>query len=254
MKVFLLAYLLFSPFFLFSQKQPENWGGKQEKDRIFNQEVYYSQAALDNFYGGKVELEFSLTEEGVADNINVIKSVSKDINLEAKRLLQLLLFETNPEEKESQFIKRRISFKFSPYKYKSICDARGYQISSPDPGFLFRIYQEEEVSEKPMFEGKEGSFESYVKKNLVYPYEAVKTGAQGIVTLKFVIEPSGRITNLAIVEGLEANCDIAAKNLILNSKWKAGSQHGIKVRTLMYRKFYFSPKGKNQFISIPDKP
>ncbi len=253
-----MKYLFFIVFGFWSicvlgQSKAENFGGKNEKKRIFEQELYYAPNSLEQYYGGKVELEFDLNEKAEISNISVLKSVSRDLNAEAIRLLKLMLWIPATENGAPISSHETISFKFNPSKYSALCKDRGYELEKPTREFIFKVYEEENLTTAPTFIGTESSFQNYVKDNLKYPEGAVKTGAQGIVEILFVIEPSGRLTNIHIKKSLEANCDIAAQELILKSKWKSGNLNGIPVRTLMKKKIYFSPNGDLPFITVPDQ-
>ncbi|MEQ8360823.1 MAG: energy transducer TonB [Cytophagales bacterium] len=250
---YIIIIIFFWPNILFSQDKARNYGGQKEKKRMFEQELYYAPGSLNKYYGGKVELDFDLDENAQVSNIQVLKSVSKELNEEAIRLLKLMLW--IPAQENGQAVKSHesISFMFNPKKYKQICNRRGYELEKPDLDFTFKVYREKDLSSMPGFRGKEKNFQNYVKENLQYPEAALKYNAQGIVEIQFVVEPSGRLTNIHLAEKLEANCDIVAKELILRSKWRPGNINGLPVRTLMSRKIYFSPKGKQPFISIPEK-
>lgn len=253
MKKWIVLILLFQPVLIYGQAKVMNYGGKEEKRRIFNQEVYYSPLALEKYYGGKIELSFIINSKGQADSIEVIQSVSRDLDKEAKRLLKLLLWAETKTSIKPKTELRTISFRFNPKKYAAICKQRGYELTQPNEAYLFTMFLENEVSQRPKFIGKEQSFNDFVKENLSYPEDAIKTKAEGFVSIKFVVEPTGRLTNIHISESLEANCDIVARDLILKSKWSPGLQNGLPVRCLLTRKIYFSPSGDIRFISIPDR-
>ncbi len=252
MRYIIIAIFLW-PTVLISQDKAKNYGGLKEKKRMFEQELYYAPGSLENYYGGKVELEFDLDENALINDIRILQSVSKELNAEAIRLLKLMLWIPAYENGNPVKTKETISFRFNPKKYKQICNKRGYELEKPDLDFTFNVYNENQLSSKPLFLGKEKNFQNYVKDNLEYPEEAIKNNAEGIVEIQFVVEPSGRLTNIHIAKKLEANCDIVAKELILKSKWKPGNINGLSVRTLMSRKIYFSPRGNQPFISIPEK-
>lgn len=232
-------------------RKATNWGGKKELKRIFEQELFYAPNSLEKNYGGKVKLEFDLNPNGQIENINVIRSVSRELNAEAIRLLKLLMW--YPAMENGNFIKSResISFSFNPLRYAALCKERGYEMKRPDEHFIFRVYDESDLNFKPTFTGPGKSFKHYIKSDLNYPPEAIKTGAQGIVEVKFIVEASGRLTNIHVSKSLEANCDIAAQKLILDSKWQSGAKNGIAVRTLMSRQFFFSPGEGNKEFYLP---
>jgi protein TonB len=52
------------------------------------------------------------------------------------------------------------------------------------------------------YPGGYGAFMEYIQNNLVYPPIAIELGIQGSVTVKFVVEKSGKISNVSIVRGI----------------------------------------------------
>lgn len=57
------------------------------------------------------------------------------------------------------------------------------------------------VSQKPTFHGGEASeFWRWVRPRLVYPVAAKEKGIQGIVTLQFIIEADGQVSNIEILQ------------------------------------------------------
>jgi TonB family protein len=247
---FILPFFL--PLFVLGQnRKAENWGGKKELKRIFVQELYYAPNSLEKNYGGKVKLGFDLTEEGKIENIEVMRSVSRELNAEAVRLLKLLMWNPAMSDGKPMATSESISFKFNPVRYDALCDSRGYRTQRPPENFIFKVYDESDLTAKPKFSGPGKSYKHYIATNLKYPSEAIKTGAEGLVEIQFIIEPTGRLTNVHVSQSLEANCDIAARKLILDTKWQPGSKNGIAVRTLMTRQYFFSPGAGNKEFYLP---
>lgn len=83
----------------------------------------------------------------------------------------------------------------------------------------------------PEFPGGMEAWGKFLNKNLRYPYLAQENGVQGRVTVSFVIERNGEITNLKVLRGIGAGCDEEAVRVIKKSPfWKPGIQNGRKVR------------------------
>ena len=56
-------------------------------------------------------------------------------------------------------------------------------------------------------------------------------GTEGKVTVKFVIEPDGSISNVDVLRGFDGACDKEAVRVIgIMPKWKPGKQGGRAVR------------------------
>ena len=71
----------------------------------------------------------------------------------------------------------------------------------------------------------------YLSKNIKYPEAAMKKGTQGRVTVQFVVEKDGSITNVKILRGIDPELDKEAIRVIsAMPKWKPGTQRGEAVR------------------------
>lgn len=113
--------------------------------------------------------------------------------------------------------------------------AQQYTDATPLPPYhLFakkdnRVFTFVEVSAEPV-DGLEG-FYKWVGHNLRYPAQSRRMGLEGKVFVKFVIEPTGDITNVAVVKGINGECDEEAVRVIsMAPKWKPGMQSGSPVR------------------------
>lgn len=101
--------------------------------------------------------------------------------------------------------------------------------------------QEEEpviiAEEMAMFDGKPGQseFSKWCQTNIRYPSIAEENGIQGRVIVSFVIEPSGKVTNIKLVRGVEKSLDQAALDIVAKSpnKWTPAKNNGRSVRMLI---------------------
>lgn len=89
------------------------------------------------------------------------------------------------------------------------------------------------VEDMPTFNGKEAAigFREYVGKNLKYPDVAQENGIQGTVFISFVVEPTGSVTNVKVLRGVDPALDKEAIRIVQSSpKWSPGKQRGKSVR------------------------
>lgn len=89
------------------------------------------------------------------------------------------------------------------------------------------------VEDMPTFNGKEAAigFREYVGKNLKYPDVAQENGIQGTVFISFVVEPTGSVTNVKVLRGVDPSLDKEAIRIVQSSpKWSPGKQRGKSVR------------------------
>lgn len=86
------------------------------------------------------------------------------------------------------------------------------------------------VEQMPSFPGGEAKLMEYMRDNLRYPVIAQENGIQGRVVIRFVVSPTGEISNVEILRGVDPSCDREAKRLIAGMpKWIPGKQNGIAV-------------------------
>lgn len=87
------------------------------------------------------------------------------------------------------------------------------------------------VEDMPLFPGGDNKLEEYLSKEMQYPYEARTNCIQGTVTVFFVIEPDGSISNIKVKKSVGSGCDEEAVRLINTMpKWRPGMNRGKPVR------------------------
>ena len=87
------------------------------------------------------------------------------------------------------------------------------------------------VEELPQFPGGESAMMAYLKKNLIYPKEAVKEQIEGKVFVSFVVNIDGSIEGVKVLRGVYQLLDNEALRVVKNMpKWNPGKQNGKAVR------------------------
>ncbi|MBK0383047.1 energy transducer TonB [Pedobacter sp. SD-b] len=87
------------------------------------------------------------------------------------------------------------------------------------------------VERMPEFPGGMAAWAKFLNKNLNYPSMAKDANVTGRVTVSFVVEKNGAITDIKILRGIGAGCDEEAIRVIRKSPlWSAGIQNGRPVR------------------------
>lgn len=86
------------------------------------------------------------------------------------------------------------------------------------------------VEQMPQFKGGEVEMSRFIANNLRYPIKARKTEIQGKVTVRFIVDENGNVTNPQIVRGVDKSLDDEALRIIkLMPQWVAGKQNGRNV-------------------------
>ncbi len=88
----------------------------------------------------------------------------------------------------------------------------------------YDLYYYNDVPVKPTFQGGDmNSFSRWINGELVYPTDAIASHVGGKVTISFIIEPDGSVTNVKV-----RNCNFtslgeeAMRVISMSPKWKAG--------------------------------
>ncbi|MEN6618543.1 MAG: energy transducer TonB [Rikenellaceae bacterium] len=115
----------------------------------------------------------------------------------------------------------------------------GVEIKEYVKGGREEVIEEEEipfliVEEKPTFQGgDENEFTKWVFARLVYPEIAKENGIQGRVTLQFLVNTDGSVSDVKVLRGVDPSLDKEAVRIVSSSpKWKPGRQRNkpVKVR------------------------
>jgi len=98
---------------------------------------------------------------------------------------------------------------------------------SPDNPLNFQV-----VEELPDFPGGMVKFMKWLTRHLKYPQDAQRKKLQGQVTVQFIINTDGSVTDPKIIKSLSPSCDREVLRVVrMMPKWKPGTDHGKPVRT-----------------------
>lgn len=84
----------------------------------------------------------------------------------------------------------------------------------------------------PTFQGGDlNTFRNWVQQNVKFPQIALENGIQGRVTVSFVIEKDGRLTNIEVIQAPDRSLSEEAIRVLSKSpKWSPGKQRNQVVR------------------------
>ena len=85
--------------------------------------------------------------------------------------------------------------------------------------------------EMPLFPGGDQALLNFLSQNIKYPTIAAENGVFGKVTVNFVVNKDGSITDAKILRGVDPALDKEAMRVVCSMpKWKPGKQSGKPVR------------------------
>lgn len=87
------------------------------------------------------------------------------------------------------------------------------------------------VEQQPLFPGGPAALLKYLSENTKYPVVAQENGVQGRVTVQFVVEKDGSISDVHVLRGVDPSLDKEAVRVVKSMpRWTPGKQNGITVR------------------------
>ena len=210
--------------------EAENYGGKVDFKRFLQQEMKYPSKALALKKEGTVELAFVVDLKGNTSQMHVKSSVSEALDAEAIRLYKMLLFNPSTYLGGKITTYSTLKFKFSAKTYKKYCKKRGYEKVKVVKSVNNIVYLDNQVKVKPkmVFKDSLENISSFIYNNLRYPEGTLRLNLTGVVKLFFVIEPSGRITNIKVIKGIGGGAVNVSIRLLRLTKWEAGKKDGKK--------------------------
>lgn len=100
---------------------------------------------------------------------------------------------------------------------------------APKPEVSNKVF--EVVEEMPHFPGGAAALQAFLSSNTKYPVVAQENGVQGRVTVSFVVERDGSITDVRVVRSVDPSLDREASRVVRSMpRWSPGKQNGSAVR------------------------
>jgi protein TonB len=87
------------------------------------------------------------------------------------------------------------------------------------------------VEQKPSFPGGDAAMMKWLGENISYPAAASEEGVEGRVTVQFIVEKDGTVSNVIVVRGKHPALDAEAVRVVKKMpKWTPGRNNGQPVR------------------------
>lgn len=236
---------------------PEPYGGNQIMKDFICDEMNYPDEALKNNTEGTVEVGFTILPDGKKTNMRVHKSVSPELDREAMRICKLILFYPAVQSSSNIISDVVIPVKFNIKKYKRQCkrmDNEGYVQYQGEVDTSLIIYSTRSLDRMPVpaFKNPSMTFPQFIMENLKYPELAFRQNISGEVELSFVVETSGKISNIEVVKPLGGGCSEEAIQLIRKIIWRPGIKNNKAVRSFMTASISFSLTNEGNHKYLPN--
>jgi len=243
--VFVLSLILAKSYAQTTRPPIPLMGTKMLKD-FFLYHLIYPESSLNNNEEGIVEIAFSTDINGNVLYSEIISSVSPEIDKEALRLFNLIIWQ--PALKYGIKVEGEdvLNVNFNKRKYKKVIKRRDYAdiIRNYTVDTSYAIYNEKVLDSiaKPILPDGCSILYDYVYKQMKYPPQAVKLEIQGKVEICFIIETNGLPSNFVINQSIGGGCTGEALRIVRDLKWQAGFKDKLAVRSrkIMFIEFRLS--------------
>lgn len=87
------------------------------------------------------------------------------------------------------------------------------------------------VEVMPQYPGGQIAMLKYLMENIKYPKQIMEEGIQGRVTVSFIVEKDGRVSNVRLLRSVQSSLDKEAIRVVKSMpKWTPGKHNGKPVR------------------------
>ena len=220
-------------------------GGVKELQEFVKQEIVYPEKAKNNQINGIVYINFIVNANGIVNYKEIISSGNKSIDNEAERIFDKIVWEKDASKTEKSLRVEKFKLEFSAKKYARLIKKRGYDslpYGNYQVDYSSNYYTINQVDNKPIVIGN-SSINEFVSKNFKYPTIAYQRSISGRVTVEFIIEPYGMVSNIKIIEPVAGGCNEETVRLMKKIQWTPSFKDGKAVRTIFQYQLNFVHPG-----------
>jgi len=253
----LLVFFIFPSTLHAQSKIPASpYGGQRQLKDFIKQEMVYPANAKNDKIQGEVIISVYVSETGEVKYLKIIESVNSELDAESLRILNKILWFPAAYMGDDYDDVVSVIIKFNIKKYERNCKDRGYtEIVYPRPPVdeSNKIYNYNAVDTIPriLFDDPNMSLAKFINDNIEYPEAALEHGVSGTEIIEFIVEPSGRLSNVHPTVHVGAGCCEEAVRLIKLLKWYPGIKDDTSVRTKMGIQITFNLTDDNQIRFVP---
>ena len=177
---------------------PQFPGGDAELIGFLNANIKYPPKAAQDKVEGKVVVQFLVKKTGRISKVKVLRSVRKDLDEEAVRVIKMM-----PDFKPAKQNGEAVDMLYTvPVSFKLFDEM--------DPLLVSEGSDVPDDFQPPMFPGGEEALMLFIKANLKYPPQAAKRKAEGKVVMHFVVDKTGKVTDIKVAKSVDIYLDTEA--------------------------------------------
>ena len=215
--------------FVDSVIHPKFPGGDEALMQYLSENLVYPPTIQDRRFKGKVLVQFVVETDGSISNVEVVRSLYKDLDEEVVRVIKNMP-KWIPAKQDGKAIREyyKLPISFELADNSTTTDSSSNNTIQEENERVFV-----EVEQLPEFPGGKKAFIQYLNENLVYPKSAYERKVEGKVVVSFVVEADGSITNVKVANSVDEDLDKEAVRVVkAMPKWIPGKHKGKAVPVL----------------------
>jgi len=209
----------------------------------------FSPEAAIKGHSSYIEVSFNVSETGEIKNAKIGKGLDATSDKEALRLTNKMpkwIPILNDGKPTAMLIHMEIELKPDPNN-ANLPPIATFSGISMGPLPTISVSGEDKplmiVEQNPEFQGGYEGLFKYLAVNLRYPEAAKTYGIQSTVFVSFVVDKTGKVSNIKILRGIGYGCDEEAIRVVSEMpKWIPGRQNGQAVPVVFQIPIKFQPK------------
>ena len=200
------------------EQMPHFRGGESALRKYLQENVVYPPEAIKNNIQGRVVVQFVVQKDGSVGEVKVVRSAHELLDEEAVRVAKTL-----PKFFPGRQLGKAISVWYTlPVTFTLTDDGKNAidsviitpssqcDIASDDE----QCYEEPDVL--PEFPGGLDGLMNYLKDHIRYPKTAVKNKVQGRVIVRFVVQKTGKVGQVEVLESVDKDLAEEAVRVVIS--------------------------------------
>ena len=175
--------------FIDYEQMPQFPGGETALMKYLQENIVYPPEAVKDSVQGKVVVKFIIDHSGNVSEVEVVRSVNELLDKEAVRVVKTL-----PRFAPGRLNGKVISVWYTlPVTFKLANDNKPVK--------------PKDVEVKAEFPGGEEALLQFLKDHIKYPLKAAKRKIQGRVKVEFLVDKTGKVRDVKVVESMDKELD-----------------------------------------------
>ena len=211
---------------VWAEQIPEFPGGLEALSKYISDNLKYPEEAQENGVQERIVLRFVVEKDGSVSDVTVLRGKDPNLKKEAIRVIQSLpKFEPGRQNGKPVrvYFTLPINFKLGVQEPPVVLQQEP-QADTDEEVFVF-------VEQIPEFPGGMEALYKFISTNIRYPMRAMEKGIQEKITVRFIIEKDGSVSNITVLRGENKDLIAEAVRVVqLLPKFVPGRQDGKPVR------------------------